>query len=68
MAVKTLHEFTQYYVRELQDGDSTNAFHSLIEADAGIVPLLIAEFARASDAELRALLNVHVAALYGVPY
>lgn len=53
MAADTLHDFAQHYVRELREGDSTNAFHSLTEADARIVPLLIAEFARASDTALR---------------
>jgi len=53
MAADALHDFARQYVRELREGDSTNAFHSLTEADPRIVPLLIAEFARASDSAFR---------------
>lgn len=53
MAADTLHDFARQYVQELREGDSTNAFHSLTEADARIVPILIAEFAGTSDTALR---------------
>ena len=43
----------QHYVAELRHGDSDNAFHSLVEADPAIVPLLIAEFGREPDAAFR---------------
>ena len=43
-------QFVQHYLAELRHGDRDNAFHSLIEADPAIVPLLIAEFAREPDA------------------
>ena len=41
----------QHYLAELRQGNSDNAFHSLIEADPAIVPLLIAEFGREPDAK-----------------
>jgi hypothetical protein len=45
--------FLQHYLAELRHGDSDNAFHSLIEADPAILPLLIAEFSREPDAAFR---------------
>jgi hypothetical protein len=49
----SLPQFVQHYVAELRQGNRDNAFHSLIEADPAIVPLLIAEFAREPDARFR---------------
>ena len=49
----SLPQFVQHYVAELRHGDSGNAFHSLVEADPAIVPLLIAEFSREPDAAFR---------------
>jgi hypothetical protein len=46
-------QFLQHYLAELRHGNSDNAFHSLIEADPTILPLLIAEFAREADASFR---------------
>lgn len=47
-------DFVQHYVAELRHGNRDNAFHSLIEADPAIVPLLIAEFSREPDVAFRA--------------
>ena len=49
----SLPQFVQHYLAELRHGNSDNAFHSLIEADPAIVPLLIAEFRREPDATFR---------------
>jgi hypothetical protein len=43
----------QLYLRELRTGDRDNAFHSLIESDPSIVPLLIDEFRRETDTKFR---------------
>jgi hypothetical protein len=51
-------DFLQHYLAELRHGDRDNAFHSLIEADPTIVPLLIAEFSREPDAFRGELLRV----------
>lgn len=53
MTTDSLPQFVQHYLAELRQGDSDNAFHSLIESDPAIVPLLIAEFAREPDATFR---------------
>jgi succinate dehydrogenase flavin-adding protein (antitoxin of CptAB toxin-antitoxin module) len=49
----SLPQFVQHYIAQLRQGNRDNAFHSLIEADPAIVPLLIAEFAREPDATFR---------------
>jgi hypothetical protein len=47
----SLPQFVQHHLALLRHGNSDNAFHSFIEADPAIVPLLIAEFRRESDAK-----------------
>ena len=49
MTTDSLPQFVQHYLAELRHGNRDNAFHSLIEADPAIVPLLIAEFLREPD-------------------
>jgi hypothetical protein len=49
----SLRQFVRHYVAELRGGSRDNAFHSLIEADPAIVPLLIAEFRGEPDATFR---------------
>jgi hypothetical protein len=49
----SLPQLVQHYLAELRLGNRDNAFHSLIEADPAIVPLLIAEFRRESDVAFR---------------
>lgn len=53
MTTDSLPQFVQHYLAELRHGNSSNAFHSLIEADPATVPLLIAEFRREPDAAFR---------------
>jgi hypothetical protein len=53
MPTDSLPQFVQHYLAELRHGDGDNAFHSLIEADPTIVPLLVAEFTREPDATFR---------------
>jgi hypothetical protein len=53
VTIDSLTQFVQHYLAELRHGNRDNAFHSLIEADPGIVPLLIAEFPREPDATFR---------------
>ena len=53
MTAESLAQCVQHYLAELQHGDSDNAFHCLTEADPAIVPLLVGEFTRATDATLR---------------
>ena len=66
MTTESLALFVQHYVVELRYGDSDNAFHCLTEADAAIVPLLVAEFTRHTDATFRRDL-VDVIAEFGSP-
>jgi len=55
----SLPQFVQHYLAELRHGTRDNAFHSLIEADSAIVPLLIDEFRCEPDATFRdAILRV----------
>jgi hypothetical protein len=49
----SLPQFVQHYLTELRQGNRDNAFHSLIEADPAIVPLLIAAFSREVDVAFR---------------
>jgi hypothetical protein len=49
----SLPQLMQHYLAELRHGDHDNAFHSLIEADPAIVPLLVSEFSRESDVAFR---------------
>ena len=51
MTTNSLPQFVQHHFAELRHGNSDNAFHSLIEANPAIVPLLIAEFRREPDAK-----------------
>jgi hypothetical protein len=53
VTTSSLPEFAEHYLAELRHGNRDNAFHSLIEADPAIVPLLIAKFSRESDAAFR---------------
>ena len=53
MTTESLAHFVQHYLAELRHGDSDNAFHCLTEADPAIVPLLVGEFTRATDATFR---------------
>jgi hypothetical protein len=45
--------YARHYLRELRSGDAENAFHSLIEADRTIVPLLMEAFGNDSDTGFR---------------
>ena len=53
MTTDSLPQFVQHHLAELRHGNGDNAFHSLIEADPAIVPLLIAEFRRQPEATFR---------------
>lgn len=53
MTTDSLPQFVQHYLTELRHGNRDNAFHSLIETDPAIVPLLIAEFSHEADVPFR---------------
>ena len=53
MTNDSLRQFVQHFLNELRHGNRDNAFHSLIEGDPAIVPLLMTEFSREPDAALR---------------
>jgi hypothetical protein len=53
MATVDPQENIRRYLRELHSANSDNAFHSLIESDPSIIPLLIEEFRRETDTKFR---------------
>ncbi|MEN6358183.1 MAG: HEAT repeat domain-containing protein [Armatimonadota bacterium] len=54
-----LEEYVRYYLNEMHNGDAENAYFSLIEADASIVPMLQDAYTQEINPELRAQL-VHI--------
>jgi hypothetical protein len=53
MTTNKISDYARYYLGKLRSGDRENAFHSLIEADATIVPVLVEEFKRDPDVSFR---------------
>jgi hypothetical protein len=54
--VVDLRQFAAHYIEQLRGPDAQDAFFSLIEADAAVVPLLIDAFKIEQDAGMRAAL------------
>ncbi|MGB8353185.1 MAG: HEAT repeat domain-containing protein [Chthoniobacteraceae bacterium] len=66
MDTNRLADYCRYYLDELKSGDRENAFHSLIEADPAVVPILIEEFGRDTDASFRTEV-MKIIAEFGMP-
>ncbi len=47
------HEYAAFYIERLRGPESENAYHSLIEADDAIIPILIDAFRTEQDSEIR---------------
>ncbi len=46
-------EYADYYIKRLKGPDSDDAYYSLIEADDGIIPILIERFRSEKDSAIR---------------
>jgi HEAT repeat protein len=49
-------DIVAHYINELRSGDAVNAFHSLIEEGAQIVPSIVAAFRKEENPDIRAML------------
>jgi HEAT repeat protein len=49
-------EYAAYYIKQLRGPDSDDAYHSLIEADNAIIPILIGAFRAEQDSTIRSKL------------
>lgn len=47
------HEYAAFYIERLRGPESEDAYHSLIEADNSIIPILIDAFRTEQDSEIR---------------
>lgn len=54
--MQDLNEYAEFYLKQLKSTDWEDGYHGLIEADHGIIPILIASFRNEQDAALRAML------------